>query len=409
MRATGFGRFDQSFIFHMIRDFFALLLLVAAAELGIRYAVLLYEFRTSEPGRVDRSAQALAEDVKSIMLNSGGPLAAQTVYPILHRNYEDLGLAIAVLPSEVTVESMKATFKLQAKGLVPNWPAGEHMAASVPLKAEQFCLGCHVKAQVGDVLGTVTVRSYLARKEALWWQEVRLTAGALSLKIVAHTLLLLLRVRMEPLLSLRATVASLSKGVMNLSPRARVKSEDEFGELAVDLNHFLDRIAALVHDLDKILGEVVAVGTRLGAVTRGLEQQFDGLRQGTMGAASEQARRSLEAQVTAARESGGFEALLATLERLAAQAPPAMPAMAPPAAWHAHLAELKQRFEAVHAALQTLAPSVAVPQAQADGYQAFAQSLREMAVLEATMQSVAESGRRVLQQLERGRVGAAAS
>jgi len=408
MRASEFGRFDQSFIFHMIRDFFALLVLVAAAELGIRYAVLLYEFRTSEPARVDRSAQALAEDVKSIMLNSGGPLAAQTVYPILNRNYDDLGLAIAVLPSEVTVESMKATFKRQAKGLAPNWPAGEHMAATASLKAEQFCLNCHVKAQVGDVLGTVTVRSYLSRKEALWWQEVRLTAGALSLKIVAHTLLLLLllRVRMEPLMSLRATMASLSKGVMNLSPRARVKSEDEFAELAVDLNHFLDRIATLVHDLDKILGEVVTVGTRLGTVTRGLEQQFDGLRQATLGAASELARRSLEAQVAAARESGAFEALLATMDRLAAQAPPATDT---PAAWRANFAELKQRFEAVHAALQTLAPPVAAAQAQADGYQAFAQSLREMAVLEATMQSVAESGRRVLQQLERGREGGAAA
>jgi methyl-accepting chemotaxis protein len=407
MRASGFGRFDQSFIFHMIRDFFALLLVVAAAEMGIRYAVLLYDFRTNEPARVDRSAQALAEDVKSIMLNSGGPLAAQTVYPILNRNYDDLGLAIAVLPSEVTVESMKATFKLQAKGLAPNWPVGEHMAATASLKAEQFCLGCHVKAQVGDVLGTVTVRSYLARKEAVWWQEVRLTAGALSIKIVAHTLLLLLllRVRMEPLMSLRATVASLSKGVMNLSPRARVKSEDEFGELAGDLNHFLDRIATLVHDLDKILGEVVAVGTRLGSVTRGLEQQFDHLRLGALGAAGEQARRSLEAQVTAARESGAFDALLATLDRMAAHAPPASP---PPGPWQAHLAELKQHFEAVRAALQTLAPPLATPQAQADGYQAFAQSLREMAVLEATMQSVAESGRRVLQQLERGRAGAEA-
>ena len=94
----------------------------------------------------------------------------------------------------------------------------------------------------------------------MWWQEVRLTAGALSLKILAHTivLLLLLKVRMEPLLSLRTTVAALAKGVMDLSPRASVKTEDEFGELAQDLNHFLDRISLIVHDLDKILSEVVA-------------------------------------------------------------------------------------------------------------------------------------------------------
>lgn len=216
------SRFEQSFVFHLIRDFFLLLLLVAAVELGIRYAALLYQFRTAEAERVARAAEQLAGDVKSIMLNSGGPLAAQTVYPILNRNYDDLGLTIAVEPSQVTVESMKAALNMDPQGLKPAWPEGAHQQASVALRAEQFCLGCHVKAQVGDVLGTVSVRSYLARKEEAWWQEVRVTAGALSLKILVHTilLLLLLKVRMAPMLALRGTVAALAKGVMDLSPRA---------------------------------------------------------------------------------------------------------------------------------------------------------------------------------------------
>ena len=109
-QAIGSGRFEQSFMFHVIRDFFLLLLLlVAAVEMSIRYAALRYDFSRQEPTRVDRAAQQLANDIKSIMLNSGGPLAAQTVYPILNRNYDDLGLSIAVVPSEVTVESMKET------------------------------------------------------------------------------------------------------------------------------------------------------------------------------------------------------------------------------------------------------------------------------------------------------------
>ena len=76
MNAPPHGRFEQSFMFHMIRDFFLLLLAVAAVELGIRYAALLYDFRTAEPQRVQRAAAQLAEDVKSIMLNAGGPTAA---------------------------------------------------------------------------------------------------------------------------------------------------------------------------------------------------------------------------------------------------------------------------------------------------------------------------------------------
>jgi hypothetical protein len=42
MKETSFGRFEQSFMFHMIRDFFLLLIVVAGLELGIRYAVVVY-------------------------------------------------------------------------------------------------------------------------------------------------------------------------------------------------------------------------------------------------------------------------------------------------------------------------------------------------------------------------------
>ena len=84
-------------MFHMIRDFFLLLIVVAGFELGTRYAVLVYDFKSYEPQRVEHAAQQLADDVKSIMLNSGGPTAAQTVYPILNRNYDSLGLSIGNL------------------------------------------------------------------------------------------------------------------------------------------------------------------------------------------------------------------------------------------------------------------------------------------------------------------------
>lgn len=400
------GSFEQSFMFHMIRDFFLLAMLVAAVELGVRYAALRYDFNRQEPVRVDRAAQQLANDVKAIMLNSGGPLAAQTVYPILNRNYDDLGLSIAVLPSPVTVESMRLTFKIEALGLQPRWPEGQHQQATTTLQAEQFCLGCHVKAKVGDVLGTVTVRSYLERKEAAWWQEVRLTAGALSLKILIHTivLFLLLKVRMAPLLTLRSTVSSLARGVMDLAPRARVNSADEFGELAQDLNHFLDRIGIVVHDLDRILGEVVAVGLRLGALNRGLEQQVESRRGDALRLLGDGAQRSLDTQLLAAREAGAFDALEQTLlQTLAALAPPNQRPDSATPQLREQIARLRQSFMAVSDALKSLAPPVTVAEAQSAEYQAFAQSLREMALLEASMQRVAESGQQVLQRLARAR------
>ncbi len=400
------SRFEQSFMFHMIRDFFLLLLLVAAVEMTIRYLALRWDFAQAEPKRVEMAAQQLANDVKSIMLNSGGPLAAQTVYPILDRNYTDLGLAIAVLPSAVTVASMKETRNMDVQGLMPRWGDGTHQQASVVLTAEQFCLGCHVKAQVGEVLGTVAVRSYLERKESLWWQEVRLTAGALSLKILVHTVLLflLMKVRMEPLLALRGTVSGLAKGVMDLSPRAGVKSVDEFGELAQDLNHFLDRITLVVSDLDKILSEVVAVGTRLSALNRHLERQLDGLRDNSLRALGDSAQRGQGLQLLAAREGGAVEAhlhtLVQTLDALAATG--AAPAAASPAL-REPLARVQDSFARLGAALQNTTPPLALAEAQAAEYRAFAQSLREMALLEASMQKVAESGQRVLARLTHGR------
>lgn len=81
---------------------------------------------------------------------------------------------------------------------------------------------------------------------------------------------------MAPLLTLRSTVSSLAGGMMDLSPRAEVNSADEFGELARDLNHFLDRIGVVVHDLDRILGDVGTVGTLLGALNRDLGNMWKG-------------------------------------------------------------------------------------------------------------------------------------
>lgn len=398
------GRFEQSFMFHMIRDFFLLLLVVAAVEMALRYASLRLDFARNEPGRVARAAQQLANDVKSIMLNSGGPLAAQTVYPILNRNYDDLGLAIAVLPAPVTVASMKETFKMDVRGLQPRWTTGAHEQAAVNLTAEQFCLTCHVKATVGEVLGTVSVRSYLERKEALWWQDVRLTAGALSLKILVHTILLflLLKVRMAPLLALQSTVAGLARGVMDLSPRAAINSHDEFGELAQDLNHFLDRIGVVVADLDRILSEVVAVGARLGSLNRNLEQQVDSVRDASLRLLGEGAQRSLDTQLMAAHEAGSVQALQQVLTRALAALESGGPLPERTAQdLGEQLQSLQRSFDRVASALRDVAPPVVVGQAQSAEYQAFMASLREMALLEASMQQVAASGQQVLHRLSR--------
>lgn len=399
MNDREFGRFEKSFSFHMIKDFFLLLVLVTCVELGIQYASMVYKFKTTELAKIEDYAQKLSDDIKAIMLNSGGPTAALTIYPILRRNYEDAGLSIAIIPSELTVKSIEETFRYKPVGLQPNWAEGEHVQAVTSLKSEQACLGCHIKARVGDVLGTITVRSYLEPRESAWWGQVSVLAGAMSIKIVFHTILLflLLRARMEPMMSLRSTTATLAKGVMDLSPRAKVNSADEFGELASDLNSFLDRVKLLVHDLDQILSEVMNVGDRLGALSRGLEQQLDHMRVSSSKADLEGARRNVAHQIVTARESGAFEVLMNTLDEVVAAK---FTNTAEAEQLRSHLLRLKTSFLTVTEATASLTPPTDNNPSEVSQFLAISQSLREMTVLEGNMQKVAESGQLLIDRLQ---------
>ena len=103
-------------------------------------------------------------------------------------------------------------------------------------------------------------------------------------KIVFHTivLFLLLRIRMEPLLVLRDAVGQLAKAGSNLGVRALVKSHDEFGSLARDLNLFLDRMEDITQDLLGVLNRIHDLNQRLGETqeklkhrTLEVEKQFD--------------------------------------------------------------------------------------------------------------------------------------
>lgn len=249
----------------MIRDFFLVLVVVVILELVVRFALVIHQFETSKPEEVAISAERLAGNVRSIMLNRGGPVAARTVYPIIRDNHEEIGLEIAIEPSPVTVESIERVFDNTPKGIPADWPEGRYQEASREIEAEEFCLQCHVTAKVGDTLGTVTVRAYFQQELAAWWHEVQF-AGMLGMgKILAHTIVLfvLLRIRMEPLNSLKGVVSLLAKSGSRVTHRAPVISNDEFGELARDLNLFLERVKHMMEDLSNVLANMSELTGRL--------------------------------------------------------------------------------------------------------------------------------------------------
>ncbi|MEE8250611.1 MAG: hypothetical protein V3R24_02630, partial [Gemmatimonadales bacterium] len=74
------GRFDQSFVIRMIRDFLIALTIIIVLELGGRLFLAMWSFQQRDREKTELAATRLASDVRQIMLNRGGPVAARTVY-----------------------------------------------------------------------------------------------------------------------------------------------------------------------------------------------------------------------------------------------------------------------------------------------------------------------------------------
>ena len=278
------GRFDKSFLTHMIKDFFLVLVLVSIIEFTLKAGKVYWDYQQNGEHQALEVAEEISENVVSIMSNSGGPVAARAVYPILEKNWEDLGYEIAIVPSALTVKSIEQTFQFAPEGMpIDRMADEEHKTATVDIRSREVCASCHVGAVAGDVLGQVTVRNYLGRDFAMWWRDVKLTMGLAVGKIVLHSILLflILRARMEPLLRLRSVVSTLSKAYTDLNQRAEVRTADEFGVLARDLNVFLDRITRLVEELDTVLRKVVNVNDDIIQIQMDLRSRIDRVVQNT--------------------------------------------------------------------------------------------------------------------------------
>lgn len=274
------GRFDKSFLIHMIRDFFIILVLVTVVEFSLKAGLVWYNYVVNGEQEAAVVAEDLADNVRSIMQNEGGPVAARTMYPILERNWSDLGYVIAIEPAPVTVSSIEEGFGFTPRGIpAEDWPDGNFKVSELQIAAEEFCLACHTQASIGQTLGTVTVRNYLSRDFALWLKDVRLTAALSAGKIVLHSFLLflILRARLEPLMELRAVVSKLARAYGSLNHRAEIRTSDEFGVLARDLNLFLDRISTIIRELDAVLAKVVTANDDIIAVQTDLRGAIDGV------------------------------------------------------------------------------------------------------------------------------------
>ena len=252
--------------------------MLALLEAGGRFGLLLYRFDTYGEQRAEMAATELAGDVRDIMINRGGPVAARTVYPILERIYDDAGYRIAIDPSAETLRSIEQSFGFTPRGIPPDWPKGRFQEGHVEMRADDFCLQCHVGSEIGSVLGTVTVRHYFATELAGFWRDTQvLGLVAMGNVILASGLMFFyLRRRMRPLQALDEAIGDLGKSGVALTRRVPVLSRDEFGKLAHDTNMFLERMAGSAEDMTGFARRVRDIVDRIAAARREIEQ---GLRQ----------------------------------------------------------------------------------------------------------------------------------
>jgi methyl-accepting chemotaxis protein len=248
---------------------------------------------------------------------------------------------------------------------------------------------------VGQVLGTVTVRDYLGTRLDGWKEEAGLAGGLNLVKIVIHSVILffLLRALLGPLLSLRAAVARLAKGAGGLSTRAEVRSTDEFGELAHDLNAFLDRVDHMLRDLERTIGKMVAVASRLAQVTGQAGKQLEGVEGALYETLSSQDEAARDPVRTAA-DLSNLNRLLDTLDQGLEEADPAD---------RARIAEVRGRLEAARAGWERYARMTASAPRLIHEVHGLRHMIQEIGFLEEHLADVAESGRDLLGRVLRPR------
>jgi methyl-accepting chemotaxis protein len=193
---------------------------------------------------------------------------------------------------------------------------------------------------------------------------------------------------MEPLLALRATIGRLSKAGANLGHRAVVKSSDEFGELANDINHFLDRISHIIEDEAKVLGQVGALNKRLSQVRDQMDDHLTSIR-----APLDRLTRSVFTEPTGGAGHAAMQAVLEALDALAERAD-----LPPEARQRLHAASESWSASAEDAVAQGEARiGIAEMHQRLGGFSHF---IGEMTALEEKMQAMADEGQRLLKRLQ---------
>jgi len=126
---------------------------------------------------------------------------------------------------------------------------GHTMKILSPLVATNECMMCHTNVQAGDVLGVMDLEYSLEDVEndiSNMTMKTILTMVIGSIISVIFVLIMLNRILGTPLNELLQRVKDLSEGEGDLTARVKVQRKDELGEIAGNINLFIEKIQQVV-------------------------------------------------------------------------------------------------------------------------------------------------------------------
>lgn len=149
-------------------------------------------------------------------------------------------------------QAVKSVFKSK-KGLNEESTEGDHTLRLLrPLIATPECLSCHSNSKEGDVLGVMNLSYSLEELDndvASMSQSVVTMMLISALITILMVLIALKNIVSNPLQALLDRVSDLASGDRDLTARVGIKSEDEIGQVAKNINIFIDKI----HEMMKLI------------------------------------------------------------------------------------------------------------------------------------------------------------
>ena len=140
------------------------------------------------------------------------------------------------------------------------------------------CIGCHAGAQVGDVLGMLTVSLPMAEATALSNKSM-MQSGGLMFGVVAVivlvTYLMLRSIVLRPLAQMTTISMDIAKGEGDLTKRVPVSGNDEIAHLGGYFNEFIEKLQKMIkkvaHVTDKVASASVELSATAEEISKGTE------------------------------------------------------------------------------------------------------------------------------------------